>query len=70
MGRIDPDELSTCSIAGDTRWKNRIAPSAASIGFVFPTFLTSATACLTRVIAGCDFRLKAWRRKRDLKPHW
>jgi len=52
------------------RSKNKIAPSAASRGFVFATFLISATACLTRVIAGCDFHPKAWRRKRDLKTHW
>ncbi len=36
-----------------------MAPSAASIGSFFPTFLISATACLMRVIAGCDFQPKA-----------
>ncbi len=30
-------------------------------------FLISATACLMRVIAGCDFQPNAWRRKRALK---
>jgi CubicO group peptidase (beta-lactamase class C family) len=47
-----PEELSTFSIAGETRSRNPIAPSAASIGFFFATFLISETACLMRVIAG------------------
>jgi hypothetical protein len=47
-----PEELSTCSIAGETRSRNPIAPSAASIGLFFATLLISETACLMRVIAG------------------
>ena len=56
---IDPDELSTCSSAGETRSRNTTAPSAASTGAFFATFLISVTACLIRVIAGCDFQPKA-----------
>jgi len=64
-----PDELSTGSSAGDTRSRNAMAPSAASTGSVFATFLISATACLMRVIAGCDFHPKACRRNRALNSH-
>lgn len=66
---IEPDELSTCSSAGDTSSRNEIAPSAASTGSFFATLLISVTACLTRVIAGCDFQPNAWRRKRVLNSH-
>jgi hypothetical protein len=54
-----PDELSTFSRAGDMRSRNAIAPSAASIGSFLATFLISATACLMRAIAGCDFQPNA-----------
>ena len=53
---MGPDELSTCSSAGDTRLRSAMAPSTASIGSFFATFLISVTACLMRVIAGCDFQ--------------
>ncbi|MBI4509687.1 MAG: hypothetical protein HY698_08610 [Deltaproteobacteria bacterium] len=56
---MEPDELSTCSSAGDTRSRKTIAPSAASTASFFATFLISATACLILVIAGCDLQPKA-----------
>jgi hypothetical protein len=59
-----PEELSTCSSAGDTRSRNRTAPSAARTGSRRATFLISLTACRTRWIAGCDFQPNARRRKR------
>src|SRR5437899_1921326 len=59
-----PEELSTCSSAGDTRSRNSTAPSAPRTGSRRATVLISLTACLTRSIAGCDFQPKAPRRKR------
>jgi hypothetical protein len=66
---MDPDELSTCSSAGEMRSRKATAPSAAIAGSFFATFWISATASRTRVIAGCDFHPKAWRRKRVLNAH-
>ena len=64
-----PDELSTSSIAGETRSRKSTAPSAASGGSVRATFLISRTASLIRSIAGCDFHPKLQRRKRVLNSH-
>jgi hypothetical protein len=61
---IAPDELSTCSNAGETFASNNTAPSAASAGSLRLTFLISATASCTRAIAGCERQPKALRRKR------
>ena len=59
-----PEELSTCSSAGDTRSRNSTAPSAPRTGSRRATVLISLTACRTRSIAGCDFQLKPPRRNR------
>ena len=64
---IAPDELSTCSSAGEMRSSSAIAPSAATIGSSRATCLISASASWSRVIAGCDFHPKACLRKRVLK---
>ena len=64
-----PDELSTCSIAGERRSIKETAPSAASTGSFRATFLISACACLMRPIAGCDLHPNAWRRNRGLNSH-
>lgn len=61
-----PEEPSIFSSAGERRSMKRTAPSAASTGSFFATFLISATAFLMRVIAGWDFQPKAPRRKRAL----
>ncbi len=45
---IVPDELSTCSSAGEIRSSSATAPSAASASSLRATFLISLTACLTR----------------------
>ncbi|WP_217909812.1 hypothetical protein [Pseudenhygromyxa sp. WMMC2535] len=50
-----PDELSTCSMAGETFSRKSTAPSAARSGFLRASFLISETASLIRLIAGCDF---------------
>ena len=59
-----PEELSTCSRAGDTRSRNSTAPSAARPGSRRAAFWISLTACLMRWIAGWDLHPKAPRRKR------
>jgi len=51
-----PDELSTCSSAGDTLSRKRTAPSAASVGSRRATFLISETASFTRFTAGWDLQ--------------
>jgi hypothetical protein len=61
---IAPDQLSTCSNAGETFSKNSTAPSAASTELLRRTLLTSAIASCTRAIAGCERQPKALRRKR------
>jgi len=43
----------------ETRSRNVMAPSAASTESCLATFLISATACLMRVMAGCDLQPKA-----------
>jgi hypothetical protein len=45
---IAPEELSTCSSAGDILSRNNTAPSAARTGSVRRTFLISDTASRTR----------------------
>jgi len=64
---IAPDELSTCSSAGEMRSSSAIAPSAASIGSSRAACVISASASWSRVIAGCDFHPKACLRMRVLK---
>ena len=64
-----PEELSTCSSAGDRRSRSVTPPSAASTASWRATFFISATACLTRWMAGCDFHPNACRRKRALNSH-
>lgn len=60
-----PDELSTCSSAGDSRSMRRMAPSAAAAGSLRETDLTSATASLMRAAAvGEDRQEKAFGRMR------
>ena len=54
-----PDELSTCSSAGETFSRKSTAPSTASTLFVRPIFLISETASLMRLMAGCDLQPKA-----------
>src|SRR5690606_38883426 len=66
---MDPEELSTCSRAGDTFSRNSTAPSAPSSLSLRATFLISETASLTRLMAGCDFQPKALRRKRARNSH-
>lgn len=66
---IEPEELSTFSSAADTRSRSTTAPSAATTGSFLATFLISVTACLMRVMAGCDFQPKARLRKRALNSH-
>ena len=66
---IAPDELSTCSRAGDTRSRKTTAPSAARRGSRRATAFISATACRTRWIAGADLQPKAWPRKRAANSH-
>lgn len=61
---IDPDELSTCSIAGERRTRNFTAPSAPRTGCLRATALISETASRIRLMAGWDFQPKVWRRKR------
>src|SRR5690606_19889711 len=66
---MDPEELSTCSRAGETFSRKRMAPSAASSLSLRATFLISETASLMRLMAGCDFQPKACRRKRARNSH-
>ena len=66
---IAPEELSTCSIAGDTFSRKSTAPSAPRSGSLRATFLISETASLIRVIAGRDFHPNARRRKRARNVH-
>jgi hypothetical protein len=61
---IAPEELSTCSKAGESFSRNSTAPSAARTASLRRTFLISATASRTRAIAGCERQPKALRRKR------
>src|SRR3989442_310103 len=63
-----PEELSTCSSAGDTRSRNSTAASAPRTGSCRATVLISLTACRTRWIAGCDFQPKAPRRNWRVNP--
>ena len=56
---IAPDELSTCRRTGKTFSRNSMAPSAASRGSPRATRGISATASLTRVMAGWDFHPNA-----------
>jgi hypothetical protein len=66
---IAPEELSTCSSAGERRSSRVTAPSAASTGSPRATILISLTACFTRWIAGDDLQPKAWRRNRAVNAH-
>src|ERR1017187_4855469 len=66
---IAPDELSTCSSAGDNRSSKTTAPSAARIMSSRATPVISDTASLMRVMAGCDLQPNACRRKRSLNVH-
>ncbi len=66
---IAPEELSTCSSAGERRSRKLTAPSAASTGSRRATCLISLTASFTRWTAGCDLQPKAWRLKRALNSH-
>lgn len=60
-----PDELSTCSSAGDSRSIRRMAPSAAVIGSLREADLISATASLIRAAAvGEDLQEKVFGRMR------
>jgi len=63
---IAPEELSTCSSAGETRSRKVTAPSAPSNGSRRATPLISVTACFTRWTAGWDLQPKACRLKRAL----
>jgi hypothetical protein len=61
---IAPDELSTCSSAGDTFSRNRTAPSAANKGAPRASFQISITASRTRItttpkeiVTSWDFQL-------------
>src|SRR5581483_1980975 len=61
---ILPEELSTCSSAGERRSRNSTAPSAPSTGSRRATLLISLTASLTRRTAGCDLQPNACLRNR------
>ena len=52
-----PDELSTCSSAGDSRSSKLTAPSAASTGSFRAAFLISESACPIRLMGGADYRI-------------
>jgi hypothetical protein len=64
-----PDELSTCSRAGESYSRNFIAPSAASTGSLRATCLISSAASLIRLIGVSERHPKACRRKRDVNSH-
>ena len=64
-----PEELSTCSRAGESFSKSNTTPSAPSRGFLRAIFFISDTASLTRFIAGCERQPKACRLKRARKVH-
>jgi hypothetical protein len=64
-----PDELSTCSRAGETFSRKRTAPVAASAGSFFATFWISAVASRTRCTAGCERQPNACLRKRGANAH-
>ena len=64
-----PEELSTCSSAGETFSSKRTAPSAARRGSLRAVFLISETASFTRWMAGWDLQPNELRRKRGAKAH-
>ena len=67
---IAPDELSTCSRAGESRSISRTAPSAAAAGSLRETVLISAMASLIRVAAvEEDFQVKELGRIRVGNSH-
>jgi len=66
---IAPDELSTCSRAGESRSRSRTTPSAATSSSWRATFRISETASFTRRIAGSERQPKAPRRNRDWNWH-
>jgi len=67
---IAPDELSTCSRAGESRSIRRTAPSAAAAGSLRETVLISEMASLIRVAAvDEDFQVKELGRIRVGNSH-
>jgi hypothetical protein len=64
-----PEELSTCSSAGESRSSRVTASSAARMRSVRVICLISLTASLTRCTADWDLQPNALRRKRALNCH-
>ena len=64
-----PEELSTCSSAGESFSSKVTTPSAARSWSRRATLLISETASVMRLIAGSDLQPKACRRNRALNSH-
>ena len=66
---IAPDELSTCSSAGESFSSKDTAPSAATTGSLRATCRISVMASFRRWTGSADFQPKAPRRNRAGKVH-
>jgi len=69
MDPIAPEELSTCSMAGEIFSKKRTAPEAANSGSFFATRLISDRASLMRCSGLSDCQPKACYLKRAANCH-